>query len=215
MVLDDAELNYEAPDCPVPEVFATRMVRTHEIHGLQPNDVQQAVACLDRPLERRDLPPARRHLHWIARLESASATPEPAVELRGDGPMPAPPSDPLLGSSPLVGRLDGSVEFRTACPPSGEPHGPALSTVALSPQMDGSVEFEPLIEPPSPMLPLVETVDATPAQAAVFQLSPKAPRKPQEPQPPKGEAGRLHWTESLRSCLQLCMPAPESSIPAA
>ena len=59
VVLDDVELNFEDPSATVPTCIASHSVQTDETKGLQTKDVAPALACLERPIDRSQLVPAK------------------------------------------------------------------------------------------------------------------------------------------------------------
>lgn len=59
VVLDDVELNFEDPSSAVPTCIASHSVQTDEAKGLENKDIAPALACLEHPIDRSQLVPAK------------------------------------------------------------------------------------------------------------------------------------------------------------
>ena len=59
VVLDDVDLCYDDPTTTMPECISAHFVQTDEHKGLQKADAQRALACLEIPIDRAKLVPAR------------------------------------------------------------------------------------------------------------------------------------------------------------
>ena len=75
VVLDDVDLCYDDPTTTMPECISAHFVQTDEHKGLQKADAQRALACLEIPIDRAKLVPAR----LLEEAEAAAAEAEAAA----------------------------------------------------------------------------------------------------------------------------------------
>jgi hypothetical protein len=102
VVLDDVDLCYEDPTTTMPECISAHFVRTDEHKGLQADDAQRALACLEIPIDFAKLVPAR--LLEEAEAAAAEEASFDALEVRSTPATPHALEEHAVPACPAIER---------------------------------------------------------------------------------------------------------------